>query len=272
MEKTCRKPLEKEYCRTRLPRTNHLRDSTHPIPPDAMSGRISPASFAMFSVTTSLVFSVAICVPAPCRGIWRVVCSNTSGIWNREEEGINPCTGIFYTTGPVRPEVYWRRWHPMSVRTAGFSSGRLLTMSHGVYGNLIPVPCAGSALGVAVRWIRHSLIQPPTINLNKLCLYHHQHTQPNRNSSPPCASSAITPTPGLPCSTRQHTGRTFFRRRAKRVLSSADSSSRVLCLDRRMGLMASLWRRFWMVYFQCQATASSSTVRFRRRIEETISG
>lgn len=28
----------------------------------------------------------------------------------------------------------------------------------------------------------------------------------------------------LPCSTGQHTGRTFFRRRAKRVLSSADSS------------------------------------------------
>ena len=64
----------------------------------------------------------------------------------------------------------------------------------------------------------------------------------------------------LPCPTGQHTGRSFFWRRAKRPLSSADSASRVLCLDRRMGSMAFLWRRFWMVYFQRQAAASSSTI------------
>ena len=55
------------------------------------------------------VSSVAICVHASCRGIWRVVCSNTSGIWNRVVGGIIPCIGIFCTTVPAHPPVCWRR-------------------------------------------------------------------------------------------------------------------------------------------------------------------
>ncbi len=59
----------------------------------------------LLSVTILPVSSVAICVHASCRGIWRVVCCNTSGIWNREEEGIIPFTGISCMTVPARPAI-----------------------------------------------------------------------------------------------------------------------------------------------------------------------